>query len=152
MADTPQDRDQPTGGGRPSMQIGRLAGRVGVNPKTIRYYEAIGLLPEPARSPGGYRLYADADVERLGFIRTAQRLGLALDDVREILAFHEQGQAPCGYVIDLLGRHADELDERIAEMQRLREQLTKLVARAHHLPDRAATYCPVIEHRLDRQR
>lgn len=131
------------------MQIGQLADRFGLNTKTIRYYESIGLLPEPERSGGGYRLYAETDAERLAFIRTAQRLGLTLEDIREILAFREQGRAPCGYVTDLLQRHARELDQRIAEMQGLRDELDQLVARAENLPDGAATYCRVIEHHAD---
>lgn len=132
-----------------TMRIGQLADRLGLNTKTIRYYESIDLLPEPERTAGGYRLYTETDVERLAFIRTAQRLGLTLDDIREILAFHEQGQAPCGYVIDLLQRHARELDQRIAEMEGLRHELDQLVARAEDLPDSAGTYCRVIEHRVD---
>lgn len=59
----------------PTMRIGQLAGRFDLNPKTIRFYESIGLLPEPVRTSGGYRLYGDSDAERLQFIRTAQRLG-----------------------------------------------------------------------------
>lgn len=129
-----------------SMQIGQLADRFALNTKTIRYYESIGLLPEPERTASGYRLYAETDAERLAFIRTAQRLGLALDDIREILGFREQGQPPCGHVIDLLQRHARELDQRIAEMQRLRDELDQLVARAEDLPDSTGTYCRVIEH------
>ncbi|MDP8978120.1 MAG: heavy metal-responsive transcriptional regulator [Actinomycetota bacterium] len=129
-----------------AMRIGQLADRLGLNPRTIRYYESIGLLPEPARTAGGYRLYGEADAERLTFIRTAQRLGLTLDDIGEILAFRERGQAPCGYVVDLLQRHARELDQRIAELQGLRDELDQLVVRAEDLPEGAGTYCGVIEH------
>ncbi len=68
------------------MQIGELADRVGVNTKTIRYYESIKLLPEPARTPAGYRIYGPDDETRLTFIKTAQHLGLSLDEIREVLA------------------------------------------------------------------
>lgn len=131
------------------MQIGQLAERLGLNTKTIRYYESIDLLPEPARTENGYRIYNETDVERLAFIRTAQRLGLTLDDIREILAFREHGEAPCGHVIQLLQEHAETLDRRIEEMKGLRNELMDLVARAEDLPEGAARYCRVIEHSRD---
>ena len=134
---------------RPYMQIGQLADRLGLNTKTIRYYESIGLLPEPARTASGYRLYAETDAERLAFIRTAQRLGLTLDDIREILAFREQGKAPCGHVIELLQQHAQDLDRRIDDMLALRHELMELVAQAENLPEDRAHYCRVIEHTRD---
>jgi DNA-binding transcriptional MerR regulator len=84
------------------VRIGELADAVGVNPKTIRFYEQIGLLPEPERRPSGYRDYNDDDRERLVFVRTAQRLGLPLADIKEILAFADRGEAPCGYVRSVL--------------------------------------------------
>jgi len=68
------------------MRIGELAGQVGVNPKTIRYYESIGVLPEPGRKSSGYRDYDESYAGRLTFIRSAQRLGITLDEVKEILA------------------------------------------------------------------
>ncbi len=79
------------------MRIGELATQVGVNPKTVRYYESIGVLPEPERTIG-YRDYDETYAGRLTFIRTAQRLGITLDEVKEILAFRERGQVPCTYV------------------------------------------------------
>jgi len=86
------------------MRIGELAGLVGVNPKTVRYYEGIGLLPDPERRPSGYREYTDDDVDRLRFIRTAQRLGLSLSEISEILGFRERAERPCDYVLGVLDR------------------------------------------------
>jgi len=131
------------------MRIGQLADRFGLNPKTVRYYESIDLLPEPVRTPSGYRDYDEADAERLSFIRTAQRLGLSLDDIREILALHERDEPPCGHVVALLRHHTKELDQRIAEMQQLRDELTDMVARAAELKDTPGTFCGVIEHSAD---
>jgi DNA-binding transcriptional MerR regulator len=74
---------------RDGMRIGELATRFGLNPKTIRYYEEIGLLPRAERSDSGYRLYDEHDVERLGFIRRAKTLGLSLDEIRDILSVQE---------------------------------------------------------------
>src|SRR4051794_1818824 len=103
-----------------AMRIGQLADRLGVTTKSIRFYESIGLFPDPARTPSGYRNYGDADVDRLTFVKTAQRLGLSLDEIGEIIAFRDRGQQPCRYVAQLLRRQVVELDGRIREMRRLR--------------------------------
>ena len=73
-----------------SFLIGDLARQARVNPKTIRYYEQIGLLPPPKREANGYRVYDESDVVRLQFIRHARALDLPLDDIEEILAFRER--------------------------------------------------------------
>lgn len=127
------------------MLIGELAERLGINPRTIRYYESIGLLPEPDRSESGYRVYDDADVERLVFIKAAQRLGLALDEVGEILGLRDRGQAPCAYVRSVLRRQVSDIDRRLYELQHLREQLVALDARAQEAPVEGAI-CGLIEH------
>lgn len=128
------------------MRIGELAERVGVNPKTVRYYEGIGLLPEPARLPSGYREYSEDDVDRVSFIRAAQRLGLSLSEVSEILGFRERGERPCDYVLGVLDRQVADLDRRMAEMAELRRELIALKEQADRLPSDPACYCAVIEH------
>lgn len=127
------------------MQIGELADRLGVNPRTIRYYERIGLLPEPERTASGYRVYSDTDVERVTFIKTAQRLGMALDEIREILDLRHRGERPCAYVRDVLRRHVADIDARIAELQDLRTSLTELDQIADRLTPRSSG-CKIIEH------
>ena len=134
------------------MRIGELADRVGVTTKTIRFYESIRLLPEPPRTPSGYRDYAEADAERLTFIRTAQRLGLSLDEIGEIIALRDRGEQPCAYVAEVLHRQASELDRRIREMRGLRDELRALEVRAAAAGD-DGRYCGVIEHgRLEPRR
>lgn len=128
------------------MRIGELADTVGVNPKTIRYYEAIGLLPEPARSPGGDRTYDQDDVERLAFVRRAQQLELTLDEIGEILALRERSQRPCDYVLTVAQRRLVELDDRLSAMHRAREELSALVERAEQLSAGEGSYCGLIEH------
>ena len=128
------------------MRIGELAERVGVNPKTVRYYESIGLLPDPQRRPSGYREYSNDDVDRLGFIRTAQRLGLSLSEISEILAFRERAERPCDYVLGVLDRQVADLDRRMAEMAQLRRELIALKGEADRLSRDEACYCAVIEH------
>lgn len=134
------------------MRIGELAERQGVTTKAIRFYESIGLLPDPERTPSGYRAYGEADAERLAFIKTAQRLGLSLDEIKEIIAFRDRGERPCGYVADVLRRQVSDLDRRIREMRALRDELKHLQARATGGGGPESKYCAVIEHvHLDHQ-
>lgn len=128
------------------MRIGELADRVGVNTKTVRYYEGIGLLPDPDRLPSGYREYDDDDVDQLAFIKGARRLGLSLTEIAEVLAFRERDERPCDFVLGLLDRQVADLDRRMAEMARLREELVALKGKADQLPREMACYCAVIEH------
>ena len=128
------------------MRIGELGERVGVNPRTVRYYEGIGLLPDPERRPSGYREYTEDDVGRLVFIREAQRLGLALSEISEILMFREMAERPCDYVLGVLDRRLADLDRQMAEMSQLRLELLALKDEAGQLPREDACYCAVIEH------
>jgi len=114
--------------------IGDLAAQVGVEPKTIRFYEESGVLPAPRRLPNGYRVYDDDDVSRLRFVRGARSLDLALDDIREVLDFRDRGEAPCRYVVGLLHDKISEVDARIADLERLRAELQALDAAADELP------------------
>lgn len=128
------------------MRIGELADSLGLNPRTIRYYESIGLLPAPERTPSGYRVYGGDAGERLTFIRTAQRLGISLDEVREILALRDRGEPPCAYVRGVLRRQVADLDERMAELRALRDELFALDAVAERLPIRDNDGCRIIDH------
>jgi DNA-binding transcriptional MerR regulator len=112
------------------MRIGELATTSGVTAKTIRYYEQARLMPAPPRTPGGYRDYPAAATTRLAFIRDAQHAGLTLAEIRGILALRDSGQAPCGHVGDLIGRHLEEIDQRIAELRTTRTALRALAHRA----------------------
>lgn len=128
------------------MRIGALADQLGLNPKTIRYYEGIGLLPEPRRTAAGYRDYDKSTAELLTFIKTAQRLGITLEAIREIVALRDRGEQPCTYVREVLRREVADIDERIAELARLREQLVALDEEAEGLPEDGAVRCRLIEH------
>jgi MerR family copper efflux transcriptional regulator len=121
------------------MRIGELAERAGISTKAIRYYEQIGILSPPDRTASGYRSYDEAALGRLGFVRAAQAVGLTLGEIRQVIAFRDQGQAPCAHVTELLYRHTAELDARILELRRLRGELRQLAERAATLdPER----CP----------
>ena len=130
------------------MRIGELASGTGVPAKTIRYWEQLGLLPQPARTPAGYRDYQPQAATRLGFIRAAQSIGLSLGEIREILAVRDRGELPCAHVARLVERHAAELGERIAALQRMRHDLQRLARTAHTVPSgqlQQAAYCHLIE-------
>jgi len=129
------------------MKIGEIAQRAGVSPKTIRFYESIGVIPEPPRTGSGYRDYDDEHVDRLQFIKSAQRLGLKLEEIAEVLAFRDRGELPCDYVVEVVRREVDDLSTRIREMRALKGELETLIREAE---DRRAMegdrYCPLITH------
>ena len=83
------------------LKIGQLAERLDLNARTIRFYEQVGVLPEPTRNSSGYRLYSDEDEERLRFVKNAQRLGLTLGEIKEVLAFRDNDEPPCRYVAEV---------------------------------------------------
>lgn len=115
------------------MRIGEVARRSDVPVKTIRYYEEIGVLARPERSPSGYREYHPEVVDRLRFIRASQSVGFTLGEIREIVAYRDRGDVPCAHVLDLLRRHREECAKRIAELQAAERTLDSLVRRAAHL-------------------
>jgi len=112
------------------VRIGELADRAGISAKAIRYYEQVGILAPPARTPSGYRAYDPSVLGRLGFVRAAQALGFTLGEIRQVIAFRDDGTAPCGHVAGLLRQRAATLDRRIAELQQLRGELGRLAKRA----------------------
>jgi DNA-binding transcriptional MerR regulator len=135
------------------MRIGELAGQLGLNTQTIRYYERIGLLPEPERTESGYRAYGREDASRLRFVKTARDAGLTLGEVKEVLAFHERGEPPCGYVTEAIARRAEEIERQIAELTEFKRELDRLHERALNLPAKEPgpqNYCHIIE--IEKQR
>lgn len=115
------------------MRIGELARASGVPVKTIRYYEDIGVLEPAGRTPSGYREFAAAALDRLAFIRSAQAVGLTLGEIRGIVALRDDGQAPCGHVLDLLRTRSTEIDRTIRQLRALQGELARLVDRAKAL-------------------
>lgn len=109
--------------------IGALAKTVGINPKTIRYYEEIGLVNPAERADSGYRLYHPDDARRLRFIKKAQAMGLSLEEIKEVLDIRESGALPCQHVRKLLVQHLDELDRYLKEMQAFRKEFSEYVVR-----------------------
>lgn len=128
------------------LTIGQAARAAGVSRKAMRVYEAKGLLPPAERTNAGYRLYTDADVELLIFIRRARQLGLHLDDIRHVLAIHHSGDTPCDAVRELMDHRITEIGTLVAELLALRKTLSQTRARAAGCTDtRPVTVCPIIE-------
>ncbi|MGH8982716.1 MAG: heavy metal-responsive transcriptional regulator [Acidimicrobiia bacterium] len=115
------------------MRIGVLAEQTELSTKTIRYYEAIGVLPKPERTPSGYREYTSEAAERLRFVRSAQAVGLTLGEIREILAYRDRGDVPCAHVVELIRRRATYVDQQIAQLEAMRTELRRLQRRARTL-------------------
>jgi DNA-binding transcriptional MerR regulator len=128
------------------MRIGEIADQSGVTAKTIRFWEGEGLLPEPARTPSGYRDYAPAVVDRLRFIRHAQTAGLALAEIRQVLAISDGGEPPCGHVTDLVHQHLADVENRIRELIETRFTLDHLAERAAaQNPADCNGYCAILQ-------
>ncbi len=111
------------------MRIGDLARECGVNPKTIRYYEAFGLLPKASRAPSGHRIYSDRDLQRLRFIRRAKQIGLPLASIRQITTYAVTGS--CRHLRprlkELIAAQLAEIEGRLKDLQALQREL-----RTHH--------------------
>jgi DNA-binding transcriptional MerR regulator len=117
-----------------SMFIQELAQRSGVSAKTIRYYESIGLLPDPQRAENNYRQYTPEAVDRLHFIVTARGLGFNLTDIGEFLAARDEGTLPCKQVLDSFDERIRDIDRRIADLLALRDTLDRIRSDGAALP------------------
>ncbi|RFS85796.1 MerR family transcriptional regulator [Actinomadura spongiicola] len=111
-----------------ALTVGQLAARAGVRADTVRYYEREGLMPVPARTGGEHRRYGPRDLDRLLFIRGAQRLGLRLVEIRELVAVRETGVCACEPAEGLLRRHVDEIDAEMARLAAMRAELVEMLA------------------------
>jgi DNA-binding transcriptional MerR regulator len=127
-----------------SLTVGQLASRAGVRADTIRYYEREGLLPVPRRTNGEHRRYGRADVDRLLSIRGAQRLGLRLAEIGDLLAVRATGACPCEPAVGLLRRHVAQIEREIERLSALRGELLGMLAAlpGPDCPDRLpGTWC-----------
>lgn len=126
------------------LQIGEVAKRAGVSIDTLRYYEKVKLLPRPARSSGGFRLFAPEHIERVRFIKQAQDLGFSLEEIKDLLA--TGGAAECRKMRDLLQRKLTELDDRITAMKGFRRVLSRHLSEceAELKQHGQSACCPVI--------
>lgn len=114
------------------LAIGKLSTAAGVKVPTIRYYEQIGLLPEADRSSGNQRIYGEAALERLSFIRHARELGFPLDAIRELLSLSDQPDIPCAAADGIAKRQLTAVKARIVRLQALQTELERMVVQCAH--------------------
>jgi len=124
------------------MRIGELARKLGINPKTLRYWEEIGLLPPPSRNDSGYRVYTEEHLKICEFILKAKSVGFKLEEIKEILYLRYSGRTPCSCVEGKIREKIEEIDRLIEELRSRRELLEKLLKERREVP---ASVCPIIE-------
>ncbi len=124
--------------------IGAASAMSGVNIETIRYYEREGIVPRAERTASGRRLYGDADIARLRFVRRCRELGFSIPDIRTLLDLSAGSDAPCVEVKALGERHLDGVRRRLDELGKLERALSELVRRC----DAGRTDCPMLERLL----
>jgi MerR family mercuric resistance operon transcriptional regulator len=127
---------------RRNITRGILAQSSGVNAETIRYYEKISLMPEPARSPGGHRVYSASHLQRLCFIRRCREMGFSLDEIRGLLSLVDREQVSCERVKRIANVHLLDIRAKVADLKKMERTLRELSASCsgNDVPD-----CPIIE-------
>jgi MerR family transcriptional regulator, copper efflux regulator len=130
----------------PPKLIGAVAKESGLPVKTIRYYDEIGLLKTQGRTEGGYRVFADDTLTRLGFIRRAQSLGLTLTEIKEFLDVHDQGDLPCAHIQIKLEDKLADIEKQIQQLQVLKHELVALLSGWKIMPSHGEdAICPILE-------
>jgi len=124
------------------LNISDAAKQSGVPPKTIRYYESIGLIDEPLRSENGYRAYRDEDVHSLRFVQRARSLGFSVQDCRQLLALYKDPGRASADVKAMAELRIAEIDQKVKELTSMRETLSHLAAHCHG-NDKPA--CPILD-------
>ena len=124
------------------MLIGAFSERTGCHIETIRYYERIKLLPKPARSEGGHRLYDGEQVKRLVFIRRSRELGFSLDEIRTLLRLVDGKRYTCQEIKTITEKHVDDVKKKISDLRRLQKTLGDISSQCEGglVPD-----CPIID-------
>jgi len=126
------------------LRIAEVAAGSGLSIDTLRYYERLGLVPQPARTGSGYRLYEARIVDRLAFIKRAQRFGFTLDEIKQMLSLETADPQTCSRVLQMIEHKRDDLNRQYEEIKRLRRELLTY----EHECERAIAHrqcCPVIE-------
>ena len=109
---------------KPPLTIGRLANAAEVNVETIRYYQRVGLIIEPTKPLQGFRVYANETIDRIRFIKRAQKLGFSLQDIAHLLAL---GESHCSDVREQAETKLGQIDRQIKDLQSMRKTLKKLI-------------------------
>ena len=124
------------------LSIGALAKQTGCKVETIRYYERIGLMPPPPRTPAGRRLFDDSHVRRLSFVRRSRELGFALEKVRTLLKLVDGGHYTCEEVQSITLNHIADLRCRISDLEKLAGTLEQMAGECSGgtIPE-----CPIVD-------
>lgn len=122
--------------------IGEISRRSGVNIETIRYYERIGIMPAPDRTPGGNRQYQHDGLKRLFFIKRSRELGFRIDEIRMLLSMVDSREFSCADVHQITAAHLSEVQSKIADLKKLENVLKQMAAECSRgdVPE-----CPIIE-------
>ncbi len=121
---------------------GLLAKQTGVNIETIRYYETISLLPEPPRTAGGHRIYDEALLKRLSFIRRCRELGFSIDELRGLLELVDGGSYSCAEVLENVQAHLQRIGSKIKDLRRMQKTLLEL---SNQCTGEDVPGCPIVE-------
>ena len=124
------------------LTIGDVAKQAGIGVETVRFYEREGLLEEPQRRASGYRQYDDEAVDVLRFIRRAKELGFTLKEIKGLLGLRLDASATKAEVREQAKAKVSDIEAKIADLQRMRDVLVKLVKKCHG--DGAASGCPIL--------
>jgi len=124
------------------LQRAELARRTGCNLETIRYYEKIGMMPDPPRTASGYRVYDDAHVSRLRFILRARELGFSIEQIRGLLDLVDGGTQTCAEVKERTELHLADVRAKIADLKRIENVLAET---AEQCSGEDVPECPVLE-------
>jgi Cu(I)-responsive transcriptional regulator len=124
------------------MNIGQAAARAGVTPKMVRHYESLGLLPKVHRTESGYRIYTDAEIHTLRFIKRSRDLGFSMAEIDELVKLWQDRRRPSASVKKVATAHLAELDRKIKEMESMRKTLRHLIHCCHG-DDRPE--CPILD-------
>lgn len=127
--------------------IGEVGRRTGLKVPTIRFYEQEKLLPRLKRTPSGRRIYTEADIQRLSFIRHARALGFELDAVRSLLDLTDHPDRPCAEADQIARRHLESVEERLNQLAALKTELSRIVRSCKG--GKRAAHCNVIEALVD---
>lgn len=124
-------------------RIGKLADKCSVNKETIRYYERLGLIPEPERTEKGYRMYSQQTVDRLHFIKRMQELGFTLNEIDKLLGVVDRDEVKCRDMYDFTVLKIEDIQRKIEDLKRIEQMLIDLKERC---PENKDIYeCPIIE-------
>jgi DNA-binding transcriptional MerR regulator len=123
------------------LTISALARATGVRPKTLRYWESLGLLPRAARSHTAYRLFEPGAVRYVEFVGKCKRLGLTLGEMREVLTLTRAGRSPCAAVEDRARERLAAVGQEIRELRALRSRLVRVVRQRPARGDRSREFC-----------